>query len=523
MAAPTTQNQLYYFFNVIFKRKIALLVTLLVCLIALIGGTYLMAPVYQATTKILVRHNPRQQIMMFRDIHVPDVFSAPKVNLASNMVQMAQSRNIAEIIVRKYHLDERLRQKKEDPQELRDIIWRYLKKTVKSPYAAVRWVGEELGLWQKGKKNYVVLAIDELLGDSLDIQLESDTEVIDLSIWDEDPVMGFNIANTMAAILIERVRSLDQDEASSAYEFAREQLQPAEGDLHDAEEALLKFKERVGVAEAGEEKKKKLEELYRQKGILAELERELAGVEASIRELDNQLAKQKEEISSSKITGVNPVTLDLKKSLHASEIQLAEDLSKYTDEHLELQKQRSRVTENQEKLKQEKEEIRLSETVSLNPIWQDLSGRKAFLEVQRKSHLDKKRALEGQIRSMDAEIASLLEKQITIDRLERSRKINEDLVMTLRNKLSELQVQKVARMSEYDLKILDEAHILPNSGTNWPWWDIHLLVGIPLALVISLMFPFLLEYWDDSFHAAWEVEELLRLPVLTTISEFKLG
>ena len=83
--------------------------------------------------------------------------------------------------------------------------------------------------------------------------------------------------------------------------------------------------------------------------------------------------------------------------------------------------------------------------------------------------------------------------------------------------LLELEVQKLTRLGDFDIKVIDPAYVHENADPLWPDWELNMLLGLICAMFLSIGLPFFIEYWNDSFDTAHEVEELLQLPVLGTI------
>ncbi len=218
MESPEKNQILYYVLYVVFKRKVLLTLLCLVSFVLIIFFTFLRTPEYQASAKILIRPHPQQQLILFRDLATPGK-EAVRVNPAANLIHILTSQEMARRVVERFKLGEKLH-KREKSQEFRVVIKDALSKVLTYPLMLLR----RLRGAEKQSPNYVSKAMDELLTEAEDIQLEADTNIINLAIWEDNPELASDIANYMATLLIEKSTELEQSNATLAYDFTSRQL-----------------------------------------------------------------------------------------------------------------------------------------------------------------------------------------------------------------------------------------------------------------------------------------------------------
>ena len=187
-------------FYPLFRYKWTLIFTFIGIFAMIMFLTFLITPTYEATVKVLIHKNPKSQPLIFEDISVPAQENI-KVNLANDFVSIAQSQEIALAIVKQFKLDERLRKKVEAPEELRNKIKKAIIDVIKYPFDLL----EKYGLLESKPKDYVADAVEDFLEDALEVELEEDTQVVKLSIWEESPSLATQIANTMAKLVIDKL------------------------------------------------------------------------------------------------------------------------------------------------------------------------------------------------------------------------------------------------------------------------------------------------------------------------------
>jgi len=453
----------------------------LVVFFGIIFGTYLVTPIYEATARILIHMNPQQQLILFNDLVTPAPTNISlRINPANNLIEISRSKSIAEKIVKTFGLD-----RPKETQGARESIKNFLSSVLLSPITLM----QKLGLLRKKKPDYLSEAVEKFMEDMEDIQLQEDTEIINLVIWAEDPKLASDIANTMAELLVEKLKEMTQTEAGTAYEFTKQQLKIANQSLQEAEEALMSFKNKERIAFLDEEKEIKLNRLN-------ELEAEYHVVSVDLREIQQELLYQEEGSVSDIVIKKNPIIYDLATRVNELESELASVRQKFTEEHPVFISLKAEISENKDKLNKE-----IKSTVNA------LNARK--------------NALKDEISVLKRELVQIAEKEIELTRLMRNIETNEERFMTLKNKLLELEVQKVTNMSEFDIQIIDAAHIPEGASPDKPIWPLNIAVGLFASIIIGLGFAFFAEYWNDSLKTNKEIEEHLELPVLGSIPDIR--
>jgi uncharacterized protein involved in exopolysaccharide biosynthesis len=443
---------LYDLFYVIFRRKGTLISICVISFFLILFLTYLKTPTYKATAKILVRLHPQQQLILFRDLATPS-YRVTGANETYNLIQILTSQEMAREVVEKFALDERLRKKREHPENQGDIIKRAIFKAVTDT------IGILQDLLQIEKQphtpNFYAMAVEELIKDAQDIKLEGETNVINLSIWEETPKLSSDIANYMAHRLIEKSTQLEQTNAREAYNFTKEQLKDAERALEDSANALLKYKIKNKIVSVVKQKQSKLDQLHLVESRFISVSNNLSVLQAKLNELKRKIHSKSRLSSNSPIFINNPTRMELINSIESVEIE--------------------------------------------------------------------KRTLKEQMDSLKAEAISLSVMETQLEELTRRKITNEMIYQNLSVKFSELGVQQVSQMSGYDLKIIDKAYVPEDADPDSQNWKVVIVIGYIISIILGFGAVFFVEYWDESFKSAHQIEEQLALPVLCTLPQIRLG
>lgn len=470
-------------------------------------GIYMIEPKYKATAKILVRHNPQQQLILFKDMETPGPVSH-LINPANNLLELATSRGMAVTVVRKFGLD-----RPKELKEPRDYIKYWIKETLKSPITLAR----KMGVLPEKTPNYLADAIDGLMRDIQDIRVRRDTEIIDLSIWGRTPELASAIANEIAELLVERTRDVTRGRAEDEYRFTKAQVDKAEKSLWEAEQRFEQYQVETSVFDVEQERRLLLlrfDALRLERG-----EAEVARKEAEVHlaEIVEQLGRQAPMIDSSSTLRANPVITELRVSRHKLGAELAALKTEHSTRHPEVGNLQARIDELSSRLRREPTMIGESETRVLNPVHQELLLQRVNAEVTLVGLRSKIGALQEESDRIQREIVRLSRQGPVYDRWLREKSTQEQRVKTLKTKLLELEVQRLSQKSDFDIRLIDPASVLPGAEPDYPDWEVALVLAAFVALVFAFGLPFLVEYFGDAMDTSKQVEESMGLPVLGVI------
>ena len=128
-----------------------------------------------------------------------------------------------------------------------------------------------------------------------------------------------------------------------------------------------------------------------------------------------------------------------------------------------------------------------------------------------------KATLRERLAGLKVQLLALPLKQAELARLERKRHAQEKLYVGLNTKLDEFDIQQLYRLSEFDIRIVDEAYLPKNASISWQEWKLNLMIGIPVALVLALLLVLLMEYLDETYVTEASLERDLAVPVLGNV------
>lgn len=352
--------------------------------------------------------------------------------------------------------------------------------------------------------------------DSLSVQQVQGTDVAKLSIECDDPEKAALFLNTLVKEFQELTQQMNQESARAAKDFIAQQLAIAEESLREAEDTLLAYKEISGIIEPSAETKARIDRLADVEQLLSQTKVELQAANSEQERLREILAEIDPTLVTSTTLVNNPIVQQYKTRLSQLETDLAAALEQYTENHPKVIGLRAQISQVSAKLGEEVERVVGSETMSLNPIYQDLrrslvSGQAAQVGLEARLN-----ALENTRAELEAELASIPEKEMDVARLVRNQRVSEEIYVMLRSKYEEMRISEAMQVS--GIYVVDEA-IVPTASVK-PRKLLNTAIAGILGLFVAVGIAFVLEQIDTTFKTLDEVERLISMPVLGVVPDF---
>jgi len=355
------------------------------------------------------------------------------------------------------------------------------------------------------------------LRDRISIAGNAEDNLINITVNYPDPVTAKKIANTLVAKFKEVNQRINQTDLQGAADFIANQLATVKGQLANAEDKLLAYKEEQGVILPTEQAKVTLDKLTELETAAAKTDVELKEYQAGLQEVKKSLTGQNKEIVSTKTITKNPIVENYQTKLAQLKVRLASQKEIYTDKHPKIIALQKEIDEIQKRLAAAVKETVSARTKTINPLYQSLQGKIIDLQTKIITTKAQQGIYEEQINNLNDQLNSLPKKELQLTRLERKSRVTEKIYTMLMEKKEEVQIQKAMQTSDLvvvDPAIVKEIPIKPNIKLN-------IVIAAFLAAFIGIGLVFLLEYFDDTVKSEEDIERLTGLPVLGTIPDLE--
>jgi tyrosine-protein kinase Etk/Wzc len=505
------QEDIFEYIAVIIRRWKTFAIALGTVFIAVALYTFLMKPVYEASSTLHIKENKSKGPLLGE-------LSLSTPNPTNAEIEIVKSRTNAEQVVQRLHLDAQVSKK---TNELRFKILEF-KSAAKNPVYFIKLTaadtfnvedgnGNIIGQGKSGspvQKNGLILTLGDIKGEKGDnfclsltsfdnaaegvrggikaVEQGRQTGIIRVSYTNTDPILARDIVNTLVQAYLEQTVSFKSEEASRTVSFIDEQIHGVRNDLDDSEKSLQDYKSATGVVHLDSEAQAligKLTETEKNRAEIALQKKQLEFAQDALKK-----AMKKGTVYSPGIMKDDPLVAGLAAKLAELEVQKRALTVDYTEAHPAVKAVQNEIEEVQKKLLA----VYGTGLSNLNKMEDGISQQLASYEKQMRKLPDVERDLA---------------------RLTRVSKVNADIYTFLLQKHEEARIAKASTISNID--IVDPA-IIPNHPIK-PKKAQNLLLGLLFGLALGIGLAFFEEYLDDTIKNAEEAKRTMGLPLLAVI------
>jgi len=470
---------LHDYLAVLFRGRWTIAATFVVVVLAVTYYTFTTDPVYEASTTIMIDEKQGMGETLF------DVsgFSQQRT-LINNQVEILKSRSLNQAVIARLQNSDR-----HDSLEL------------------LRDLGTE--------KTY--LDVLNLLRESTTVSPIRDTDLITIRVRAPSPSEAVYLAETITQVYQEMDRNFSRGEISQVVQFLEEQLARKELDLKHSENNLKEFMQSEKIASLTEEATQIVEQGAEFESMYEAALIDYQVVKKRLDYLKGLLGKSKATLEAEMARVSSPLVIQLRQEMAEIERNIAVFLSQGVPES------DPQVRREQEKLAAIKarltEEIRALIVDGLPPgdplaQAQDLVVQVLKAETELNALDARAEGLRRVVNNFNTELESLPDKHVQLARLERIRKVDENLYVMMREKYEESRIKQAGQIGK--VRIIDRP-LEPVEPIS-PKKVLNLLIGAMLGLGLGLGITFLREQLDRSLRRVEEVENL-GLTVLSTIPQ----
>lgn len=355
-------------------------------------------------------------------------------------------------------------------------------------------------------KNDVISIVSKMIS----ISPVKDTKIVKISVQSPDPILATSIANKLAQVYNELLKSLSKNEYTVKRQFIESQIPKLESELKEAEDNLRKFKEENNVFVLDEEAKNILSLMLNYDSQINSYLLQKQENKATIEALNEMLKKVDEKIVSSETITTNPIVNQLKSQLVEYRIELAGLSNTYSENDPKIVELKQKISETEKILKDEVAKIVTSQVQSINPAYQELYTQ--LIESQYKAEvydsiIESLKILRDTYQKKMSKLPLLEQKLLE---LERDIKVKESLYTLLLEKLEETKIAEagvIGTANIIDKAIVPEKPVKPNK-------KLTLAIGGVLGIFLGILLVFVVEYADKSIKDEEEVKRIARGSVI---------
>jgi uncharacterized protein involved in exopolysaccharide biosynthesis len=216
------------YIRVLRKRKWTVFTVVITALLVVLIANFFMSPVYKATTTILISQSGAQLFGGADEI--------------KTKIEILKSYSIAQGVAEKLSADIFEKVQAENFEKKRESFG-WLINILDRLYSKIKNVVASIIVANKDKNNNIEVESHfkdtiKQIRDSITVNLVKNTNMIEISSENNNPELAAEIANTIAAVFVDKSLIINRSKASEVKKFIEEQLLEKEKELAEEEEKL---------------------------------------------------------------------------------------------------------------------------------------------------------------------------------------------------------------------------------------------------------------------------------------------
>lgn len=474
-----SQGTLRDLLNVVFKHKAKIVIIFLTVVVTVTIGSFLMPPVYEASSKILIKFG-RENVYMptspAASGNPPILFDASREERINSEVEILRGRSLIEKV-------------------LNDVgVSRIYPDIDKKPLISIP-SSKDLSPLDKA-----TLTFEK----KLTVEGVKKSDIIDIKFQHKEPAIAAQVLNELINAFLDH--HLTVYKQSKQYNFFDDQVKLLQKKLKESENEMETFRKQNTISSLEEQKTLLLNQISGLEVELAKTRGEISENEGKKQALTGPSGKVS-EVKMGEETDLNPYAISgIRNRLTELKLKEEELLGKYTEQSVFIINVRKEIEKAQELLAKEEKTYHDKAITSINHVLNALGSKEASQE----RHLTDYRQELKRINSMELKLKEL-ERQVTL---------NEENYQLYVKHMEEARIsdamdnQKIANIS-----VVEPA--LPPIKPVKPKKLLNILLSIILGGVAGLGVAFSSEYFSHSFNNSEDVKQHLGLKVLASIPEMK--
>jgi capsular exopolysaccharide synthesis family protein len=468
--------------EVIRRRRWIIIQALIIITLVAFGGSYLITPSYQASSKVMIKQPKMSSIDMSR------LFQSNNINIGlaglSTIITTSPDVDMNKVLATSRPMIDKMVSR----LQLRDSGGNLMKAELIT----------QTGIFYTLKARLFPLP-------NIIITQYPDTNILQIVAISPDPEEAMMMANTLSEIMVDENQTQMRAEYRSARTFLDDQIKKVKKRYDTALLNLTDFRKREKTVDLAIETKlgtEKMADLLKQKeeDIIS-----LAEARSKLNRLKEQLAKQGFQFVAASTIQENPQIEILKKRLADLKIQLSEARADLTERHPQVFTIKEQIRTTEAELKKEIETHKATA-----PELVVLERQIASLEA----HL---KGVNADLENYLKTLGGLPDKALKQANLDMELNSSQQVYSSLLDYLSQVGIAEASTLSE--IRVIDPAvrpifPISPNKILNG-------ILGLFLGLVFGVALAFIVNYVDDTIRTPEDVREFKPVELIGAVPQFK--
>lgn len=349
------------------------------------------------------------------------------------------------------------------------------------------------------------------LAKNLQIAPLKESNVIEIEYKSSDPQLSFSVLRSLGNAYL--AKHVEVHRPAGSYDFFARETDKYRAELTAAERNLQQFGEKNVVAAPEEERSNLALQVADAVGSLHQAEEAIAADAARIQQDEREVSTIPNRAVTQEASATNDkVIADLNAALVLAETKRTQLALKYDESYPLMKEAEQEIAQDKAALAQAESKKYVTETTDRDPTYEllreDLAKSQVDLAAQRATRV----ATQRSIQSLQSQMVSLNHLALTEQDLQREAKAAESNYLLYQQKREQERASNaldVTRIANVAIAVPPAVPVLPLLG-----WPMMVLIGLGVALIVSIGVGYGVDYFDSSFHTPAQVSETLGIPVV---------
>ena len=343
--------------------------------------------------------------------------------------------------------------------------------------------------------------------------------LVEVEAWASSPQVAVDVVGAYVEVVQNRARAMNREQARAFREFMETTLGNVAGTLKQAEQALADFRKQRGFFQPDPNAQIDLLRLAQREEALAEVEISEKAAQARLAMVRAALAREPQEAAKPKPGPAEPEPFSLKvlqTRLQRLEKRYTDLLDRYTEDHPLVKAAQAEMAEVRAMLEPLQRRQMAEEAADPQRAVnrQELAQQGASLAAELKALQARRQTLQVQVGVAKAKVANVSQDELEFSRLKRAYDAQQSMFAMLTEKIQHANARASGELRS--VRVI-EPPVFPLGFAYARSVKIALL-GVLLGVLLGLGGAVGFEFLNDAVRTEPEMEALLGVPVLGSIS-----
>jgi tyrosine-protein kinase Etk/Wzc len=465
--------------EILLRRKRIFLVTFLILFTIIVATTFIIPSTYESRAKLLVQKSDTLSSLLTNlGIQTREREPSTTTPQYDTDVQLAKVRPLLEKLISSLNLKDRSGDEI-TPEDLVD--WDPFNKIYPQPY----------------------ISVDQY----------EDADIMEIVSNSSDPDEAANMANELAHLYINNEIQRAKEEFSAARLFLEGEIEQVKGNYYDSLSAMKKFRVKERSVDLELETDNLINKIGSLRTTIEEQERQIFGLQRELDlvqskiEMTARYRKEYEEFSRSDQLNV------LKTRLNELLVSIASRSIDFSKEHPSYKEIETQIEIVRDLIQDEAKTVLSQQRLSIDPIYDRLTGDLIQRYIDKEVTLVKKRLLAKYIDEYEKKLLSFPQKYVQNAKLDLDIVVNQGIYKNLRTYLIQLGLAESVTLSH--IRIVESASVA--TDPEFPKKGLNFSLGGLLSLFCALSLSLFVEYVDTTIRSPDDVKKAQWQPLLGII------